>query len=79
MHKKTKTEKDPACVIFSKNRECKDIKYDIVDWMIRTRTFKDFQELSRTFKGFHGLSRTNNDFQVLSKNSEEFEGLPRTF
>ena len=59
---------DLTCALFLKNRECKDIKYNIIDWMTSKRTFKVFQGLSlffKDFKNFQGLSRTSKDFQGL--------------
>ena len=86
LHKKAKTKtkikyrKDQTCAIFSKSRECKDIKYDIVDWMIKMRTFKEFQGLqglSGNFKDFPGLSRTFKEFQGLQGHSRRFKDFKK--
>ena len=42
----------------------KDIKYDILDWMTRKRTFKDFPGLSITFKDFKDFQRLSRTFKV---------------
>ena len=40
----TDLEIDITCAIFfEKSKGCKNVKYDILDWMTRKRTFKGFQ------------------------------------
>ena len=62
-----------SCDLFKK-QGVYHIKFDILGWMIRTRTFKDFKD----FKDFQRRSRTLKDFQRLPRIFKDFQRLPRT-